>query len=508
MKKLTWITIFSFFVFPSCKSTLSTSGIKDDGKIDVTFLQINDVYEITPLQGGKVGGMARVATLKKELLAQNPNTFMAIAGDFVSPSVYNSLVYEGKRIRGAQMIAALNAAGTDFAVLGNHEFDINEKELQDRINESKFQWVSSNTFHNTSSGIKPFVKTTAAGSEVFPETYILNVEDADGTKAKIGFIGITLPFNKAPYVSYTDPLESAVKWYNTIKDSCDAVVALTHQAIAEDSILALRIPELAAIIGGHEHDMHYITVGKVPITKAHANAQSAFILRMTIDKKNKSVKVVPELKMIDPQIASDEATEKVVDKWTNIAKENYASLGFDASKVVLKSGDPLDGREIMIRSGQTNLTRDIVASIEKSTPEAKVAIFNSGSIRVDDILEMPVTQYDIIRSLPYGGTVVQVDMKGSLLTRILESGRNNVGSGGFLQYSSAITYDTPSKKWKLKNEIIDPDKIFRVAISDFLLTGGEANMGYLTKDNPEIIKIHPGDGRDLRLDIIKYLEGK
>src|SRR4029078_6409539 len=120
-----------FLFFSSCTTQKNISS-KDDGKIEVNFVQINDVYEIAPLTGGHEGGVARIATLKKQYLQQNPNTFLIIAGDFVSPSVYNSLQYEGKPIRGKQMIEALNAAGLDFAVFGNHEFDIKEAELQER----------------------------------------------------------------------------------------------------------------------------------------------------------------------------------------------------------------------------------------------------------------------------------------------------------------------------------------------------------------------------------------
>ena len=139
------------FMVSSCRSTRTGTTRKDDGKITVTFVQVNDVYEIAPLQGGRVGGMSRVATLKKQELKKNPNTFLVMAGDFLSPSVYNSLKYEGKRFRGRQMIAALNAAGLDLAVFGNHEFDIKETELQDRINESGiyvglFEYVSQENY--------------------------------------------------------------------------------------------------------------------------------------------------------------------------------------------------------------------------------------------------------------------------------------------------------------------------------------------------------------------------
>ncbi|MEO6820686.1 MAG: bifunctional metallophosphatase/5'-nucleotidase [Ginsengibacter sp.] len=497
------IILFSFF---GCKTSRINSSTKDDGKIDITFVQVNDVYEIAPLQGGKIGGMARVATLKKENLRNNPNTYLVMAGDFVSPSVYNSLKYEGKRIRGRQMIESMNAAGMDLAVFGNHEFDITESELQDRINESTFDWVSSNTFHKTKNGISPFVKTVSGKSISFPETYIMHVKDADGTSARIGFIGITLPFNKAEYVSYTDPLLTAERLYNQVKDSCDAVIALTHQSLADDSILAVKLPGLAMIMGGHEHDMHFIKVGNVNITKAHANAKSAFVINMTLNKNKHTVVVKPELKILDETVTLDPSTDEVVKKWTTIAFKSYASTGFDAQKVVRERGEPLDGRETEIRSKPTNLTRIIVSAIEKSSPGADIAIFNSGSIRVDDIIQMPVTQYDIIRTMPYGGTIMQVDMKGKLLSKILETGRLNIGSGGFLQYSASTQYDKATKAWKIKNSPIDADKTYRVAITDFLLTGGEANMGFLTKDNPDIVKIYPSDGIDMRIPVINYME--
>jgi len=54
--------------------------------IQWTFLQMNDVYELIPLSGGKKGGLARVATIRKLLLKENPNTITFLAGDVVSPS--------------------------------------------------------------------------------------------------------------------------------------------------------------------------------------------------------------------------------------------------------------------------------------------------------------------------------------------------------------------------------------------------------------------------------------
>lgn len=505
--------VASLIFFSSCNTAQPAAGKKDNGQIDITIVQINDVYEIAPLDGGKSGGMARVATIKKQQLQKNKNTIMVIAGDFLSPSVYNSLKYEGSRIRGKQMVDAMNAAGVDLAVFGNHEFDIPEADVQKRINESNFQWISSNTFQVTNGKIHPFQKEKAAGAEPFPETYTMTFTDEDGTTATIGFIGLTLPFNKAPYVSYTDVFTTAQKYYDELKDKCNAVIAITHQSLDDDIKLARQIPGLALIIGGHEHERHYAKINQVYITKADANAKSAYIIKLNINKKRQKLKLKTQIVDIDQSVLLDSATNVVVQKWTEIGDNNYASLGFDARKVAMQNGEPLDGREAYIRATKTNFTKLIVRGMEKASPASDVCIINSGSIRVDDILPMPVTQYDVIRSLPFGGSILEVDMKGSLLIRILEAGIKNWGNGGFLQYSESVNKDSIAGTWSLKNVPLDAGKIYKVAITDFLMTGGEANMDFLTKDNPDIAKLYPAftdlkDPRsDIRRAIINYMEG-
>lgn len=495
----------AIFVFSSCTS-IKKAASKDDGKIDVTFVQINDVYEIAPLSGGKEGGMARVATLKKKYLQKNPNSYLVIAGDFVSPSVYNSLQYEGKAIRGRQMIEAMNAAGIDFACFGNHEFDIKESELEDRINESNFQWISSNAFHKTNSGVASFAKRTTT----IPKRYILHVKDADGTTAKIGLFGVVLPFNKADYVSYTLAIDAAKEMYNQLKDSVDAVIAITHQSMQEDEVLAKEIPGLAAILGGHEHDQRFEKIGNVYITKAMANAKSAYVIDLRINKRKHYIKVTPKLEKINETVPIDSTTNTVVQKWQNIADRNYTALGFDVKKVLIRKGEPLEGRESEIRSHPTNLTQLIVASVADAAPNADIVIINSGSIRVDDILQPPVTEYDILRTLPFGGSIREADMKGALIIKVLEQGKKNIGIGGFLVHNENLVNE--NDKWLLNNVPIDVQKTYRVAITDFLLTGKEANLDYLNPTNIDIVKVYDAETSindpksDIRLAVVKYVE--
>jgi 2',3'-cyclic-nucleotide 2'-phosphodiesterase (5'-nucleotidase family) len=257
--------------------------------------------------------------------------------------------------------------------------------------------------------------------------------------------------------------------------------------------------------------MRYQKVGNVYITKAHANARSVYIIKLNINKKKKQTDVSTSLKYINESVAIDSVTNEYVGKWTKIANDNYASLGFDAKKVVMTSGEILDGRESEIRSKQTNFTNLIGEAIADACPQADVAIMNSGSIRVDDLLPPPITQYDIIRTLPFGGGIVEADMKGRLLTRTLDVGRKNIGTGGFLIYHP-VQYDAGNNVWMLNGKPIDPAKTYRVALTDFLFSGKEANLDFLNKDNPDVVKVYPTDPKssksDIRLAVIRYMEKK
>lgn len=503
------LLVIVFALFTSCsvskESAQSTSAT-------VAFVQINDVYEIDALEGGKSGGMARVATFKDEVKSKYPNTFLIMAGDFLSPSVFNSLKVDGRAVRGQQMVEAMNVAGVDLVGFGNHEFDIRENELQMRLNESEFEWISGNTFQNVSQVAKPFNIIKNGKSTPIPTTIIKEFKDANGQIIKVGFISICLPFNKANYVVYTDPLSTAEMQYNQIKDQCDVVVAITHQSFEDDIELAKRLPALGLIMGGHEHDMRKEKIGNVWITKAHANTKTAFLNVITVSRIGKKVTVnadEPIMKYLDESVPMQAKTQQLVMKWVKIANANFESMGFDASRIIISQGDSLEGREAYVRSTSTNLTKLVVKAMEFAVPEADLVFVNSGSIRVDDVLKMPLTEYDVIRTLPYGGSIVVVDMKGRLLKKTLKTGIANRGIGGFLQYSETVKISGDHITWNNKN--IDDEQVYKVAITDFLITGGEANMEYLTSKNPDILKVydlpvtpeHPQ--KDIRLAVIQYV---
>jgi len=500
--------LFQVVLFSVMVGLFLSSCEKDgDKQIEVTLLQLNDVYEIAPLSGGKEAGLARVETIHKELLAENPNTYLFMAGDFLNPSLIGTLKYEGEKIKGKQMIEVMNAMNFDLVTLGNHEFDLKEKELQKRFNESTFPWTIANAFHKIDTVVGPFYTEKEGIKTFIPETYTINAKDVDGTSLKIGVFSVCLPVNAPDYVSFTDIYESAVKAHDQLKKETDIVIGLTHLAIEEDQKLAAMLPDVPLIMGGHEHFNMIVPVGKTTITKADANARTVYIHKLHFDKKTKKASITSTLKPINDAIKADPEVDRIVNKWQVILNDKVSEVVSSPNEVIYMAKEPLDGRETTIRSEQTNLGNMIAGAMQAST-KSDCAFFNGGSVRIDDQLHGNITAVDLFRALPYGGAIFTIDVKGSFLTEILDFGKASKGKGAYLQRAN-VTWDETNNQWLVGGKPINPAKKYNVAITDFLLTGYD--IPFLTHENKNVLKVHEPapdvDAYDVRKALIVYLKG-
>jgi len=461
LKKSLLLTLLSLLFF-SCS--------QDDGKLSFTILQVNDVYEIAAIQNEQFGGMARVETVKQELLKENKNTLLMLAGDFLNPSLLGTMKYEGKRISGRQMVEVMNAMKFDLAAFGNHEFDVKEHELQERLNQSNFPWISANVFHVTENDTIPFYQERNGVKEEVKGSFIKELTDEDGTKIKVGFLSVCIPSNPKSYVHYTDIFEEIQEEYNLIKDQVDVVIGLTHVEVEQDEEIAKLLPNIPLIMGGHEHTKKDRTIGNVSIKKADANAKSAYIHTIVVDQRSKKTTVESEYKMIDSSIAYEPKVDSLVNQWQCIMKKEISKVVENPDCVIYNTDVPLDGKDTPIRSIQTNLGKMIAQSFAYSY-DGKVdcALINGGAIRIDDELIGDLTSVDIFRVLPFGGSALKVDMPGSLLKRVLEYGETEGrGTGAYLQRYNAKKVDDV---WRIGNKKISDSKLYTVAISDYLLLG-------------------------------------
>ena len=482
-------SIRSLLIGVVCLLALGSAPSAQSGAA-ITILHFNDVYEITPVEAGKAGGLARVATLRARLKTRHPELLTMLAGDYLSPSALGTARVDGQRLAGRQMVAVLNTLGVDWATFGNHEFDVSEKDFHARLAEARFRIVSSNV---TDAAGKPFEHTVTHA--------IVTLRTPAGT-LRLGLLGLTIDSNKQPWVRYAPPIDAARAAVAALKGHCDVILALTHLSIATDQEVAEAVPDIDLILGGHEHENWSVERGShfTPIIKADANVRSIAIVTIRTPSRGVRPVVSARLERVTNRTPEDRRTAAEVKKWTDLGFAGFRAEGFDPSQVVATISEPLDGREAAVRNRATPLT-DLIANAMRHEAGADIAIFNGGSVRIDDVLPPgPVTQYDVIRVLPFGGKILKATFTGALLSRVLETGEQNRGSGGFLQYAG-ITRDASG--FHVNGRPIDAAGRYPVAIADFLLTGGEVNLGFLTRQNPGITDV--SELRDVRMAVIDEL---
>ena len=236
--------------------------------VTMTFVHVNDVYEIGGVDGGKAGGLARVATVIDRLRRRGP-VLATLGGDFLSPSPIGTARVNGEALAGRQMVDVLNAVGLQWAVLGNHEFDVSEANFRLRLAESTFKVVATNV-------------TDGAGMR-FPGTSPSAVAliRTGGRVVRVGLIGLTIDSATRPWVRYQNVIDATRREATALRGRMDAIVALTHLSLADDQALVESVPEIDLVLGGHEHENWMLQRGPrfTPIVKADANARTAAVVR-------------------------------------------------------------------------------------------------------------------------------------------------------------------------------------------------------------------------------------
>ena len=504
MKKILFISLLGVFAI-GCKTQQTT--VSESDTITMKIVQINDVYEIDAINAGKNGGLARVAYIRDSIKNYIPNTYYFLEGDFLIPSLLGTIKVDGERLQGKQMVEVLNASNLDLVTFGNHEFDLKEQDLQKRLNESNFKWTTANALHVTANGNHPFRMENETRSDSASDYEVFTATNFAGKTVKFGVFSVVLPSNPQDYVFYGDIYDESERAYYEASKVSDFVVGLTHVSIEQDREIAKRIPNLPLIMGGHEHNNMLERVGKTVIAKADANVVSLYVHTLVYNTKTKNMSLDSELVLITDKDKSSPKVQDIVNKWNKVLDENLSTIVANPNEVIYKADIPLDGTDTASRSEQTNLGVMISRSMSYVFDDAPDAAFtNGGGIRIDDRLEGEVTSKDIFRVLPFGGSVFRVDMTGELLEKVLDYGENAVGTGAYLQrYNLA---QNANGKWLIGNQPIDKNKVYNIAMNDFLMMG--LDVPFLNADNPGVKKIEkPNEGEiahDIRSTIINYIK--
>lgn len=455
----------------------STVALQDEvfhprGRTAFSILQINDVYSTVPVDG--VGGLARVATIKKQFVDAKRNPLLMIGGDFLSSSVASTF------FKGEQMIDALNAAGLDVAAFGNHEFDFGVDLLLTRMKQAKWQWVNANILdrrtHALLGDTPPYVIRTIGG-------------------LKVGIIGLCIiqESMRSPSLrerlDLIDPIEATGRYVPQMKrEGADVIVALTHLNFADDRELAARYPDIDVIVGGHEHYPITAIEGHTLISKAGSEAR--FVARIDVGKREGVVERFFELIPVNASVPEDPTAAAIINGWE-------AKLGREMDDPVGSTTVALDARDLRLRASEANIG-NLVADAIRREADAEVGLLNAGGIRGNR--EFPagiLTHRDLLQIHPFGNRVVKIEITGALLLQALNHGVSRLPAtdGRFPQVSN-ITFhvDTTApvgervRDLRVAGTPIDLSRRYTVAVPDYLLNGGdgyEMLLGSRTLISPE-----------------------
>lgn len=433
----------------------------------ITILQLNDVYDLTPIAQGKKGGLARVATLRDRIAKESPNTVFVLAGDFLSPSTMSSV------FQGQQMVAALNAAGLDLATFGNHEFDYGEQATWDRMRESRFAWVSSNVL-DPKTGM-PFGPAVAFVLRPFGDI-------------RVAFIGLTTPETTvlskgARELKFLDPIAAAkAAVAQARRAKADLIVALTHLYMAEDKQLAAAVPEIDLILGGHDHEPMDAKVGRTLILKAGSDAVSLGRIDVTVQvgRAERKVETKWALLPVTDAIPDEAQTAAVIRQYTDLMK----------AKLSVRAGETraaLDTRNEIVRT-QESAVGNLVADLIREAMKADIALVNGGGLRGSAVTPAgPLTRGDVLRILPFANKIVKIEVTGGTLRAALENGLSQVErTAGRFPQVSGLRYTFDPKKpagsrlvsVSVGGKPLDPQARYSLATFDFILGGGDGYTAF------------------------------
>lgn len=216
----------------------------------LVILHTNDTHSQIEPFGDQAGdnkgkaGLARRATLIKEVRKQYPNVLLLDAGDFIQGTPYFNM------FGGELEIKAMNKLGYDVVTLGNHEFDNGISFLSNMLKSANFDIVSANyDVSNTvlKDQIKPYV-----------------IKNINGIK--VGIIGLNVRPNglisdkNFEGIRFLNPIDEVNRYAKILKEEekVDLVIALSHLGYQSDSQfsdkkVAAGSRNVDVIVGGHSH---------------------------------------------------------------------------------------------------------------------------------------------------------------------------------------------------------------------------------------------------------------
>ena len=438
----------------------------------LTILHTNDMhagflpheaYWVQTSPKPMVGGFNELSWMIDSLRKVHTTSILLDAGDVMTGTPISEFVYDG--YPGGALFQMMNTIGYDAWTIGNHDLDISQDNIRGLMGIAKFPTVSANLSDTTGKlafGQKPFVIIDRGG-------------------AKIGIIGIMSSdlfrltnTNNLHGLKVEPPVAIAQKYVDSLLPVTDLIIALTHEGVDEDSILAASTHGINVIIGGHSHTRLKSpkTINGVLVCQTGSNCENLGELNLTFDHHvllSSDGKLLPLWVRHQtsglPVASLVENVQKAVDKDYNVA---IGSLAADWKR---------NSR------GESNVG-DFIADAIREAAQAQVGVTNSSGIRKDQPAG-PVRKIDIFEVMPFRNIVCTFRISGKSLRefadrymRTLIDGRSSIQVSGLTCLWKRVDGNPTILSLRLDGKDVVDNLTYIFSTSDFVVDQGDKYLGF------------------------------
>jgi len=356
-----------------------------------------------------IGGIARRATLVRQLRKAFGTTWVADVGDFCDGTAF-SVEY-----RGEADVSAMNALGYTIGTHGNHEFNNPRAQWQKLVQMARYPVVCANVVDATTRQplLKPYEVLQVEGARI--AVFGLLTESTRGYPATREGIEIL------------DAVDTARRVVPQLRQQADVVILLSHLGYEVDVQLAREVPGIDVIIGGHSHTRlakpDFVPAGE--LTSAFQKNGTVIVQAFQWGGELGKLEVIlrrdprtgkwtfmgyrGELLLVSPDIPDDPAVRAVVERfWKPMEKYYGVVLG--------------EAEDDFTRRGNDDAEYNLVADALREMLGTEADLENMGGVRAP-ILRGTITRYDLAKSLPFGNTMVKFRVTGAQLRELLRRTR-------------------------------------------------------------------------------------
>ena len=468
--------------------------------VRLTIVYTNDSHSYLTASGPRdanlqasIGGIARAATVIKQICSNEKNVVTLHAGDFSMGDIQFNTNF------GVAELKLLKSMGLDAMTLGNHEFDLGPNTLQSVLDSAfaggKFPLLSANAILNDSvAGLRKYI-------------------NANTTKQfgliKVGIFGLTTPetniFSNPSPIIFDENLAVIAQQQVTslISSGCSFVILVSHLGMGIDRLIAQAIPGINLIVGGHDHLMT-----STPVELKNPLGQTTYIVQedgfyahmgeIQFDIGLSGIDLVSNKNiLLDATVAEDAQIKGAVD---GIVAGVESVLGpVYTQKIGEATEDFEEVANLQVNGSMDTPIGNLVTDAFRTKTNTDIAIEVGGSTS-HKLFKGPLTRDDIFRVFGYGYNdvdglgyrIATFKIDGASLWVAIESvlamtdvmGDEMLPQVSGMEFSCNLSNIPGSRLTSVKvgGVQLDPQKVYTVTANEFLVYSVQAMTGVTISD--------------------------